>query len=68
MTARMAVTVREVLPNGNLVVEGTRMIKINKNDQDMTFTGIVRGDDVRADNTVLSQNVAELRSQTPAKA
>jgi flagellar L-ring protein precursor FlgH len=59
-TAKMAVTVRDVLPNGNLVIEGTRTIKINKNDQDVTFTGIVRLDDVLADNSVLSQNVADM--------
>jgi flagellar L-ring protein FlgH len=60
-STRMAVTVREVLPNGNMVIEGTRMVKLNKEDQVVTFTGIIRSDDVRADNTIISENVAEIR-------
>lgn len=60
-TGRMAVTVKDVLPNGNLVIEGTRLIKINKEDQLITFTGVVRVDDVKSDNTVLSENVAEAK-------
>jgi len=60
-TATMAVTVKEVLPNGNLVVEGNRVVKINKEDQLITFTGVVRVDDVKADNTVASANVADAK-------
>jgi flagellar L-ring protein precursor FlgH len=44
-----------------MVIEGTRMVKVNKEDQAITFAGIVRADDVRADNTVLSENIAEVR-------
>lgn len=61
MTARVAVMVKEVLPNGNMVVEGTRWVKVNKEETNITFTGIVRRDDVRADNTVMSQDVAEAK-------
>lgn len=61
LTARVTVTVKQVLPNGNMVIEGVRMIKVNKEEQQITFTGIVREDDVRADNTVLSERVAEAR-------
>jgi flagellar L-ring protein FlgH len=58
---RLSVIVREVLPNGNMVIEGTRMVKVNREDQMITFAGIVRSDDVRADNTILSENIAEVR-------
>lgn len=61
LTARVTVTVKQVLPNGNMVIEGVRMIKVNKEEQQITFTGIVREDDVRSDNTVLSERVAEAR-------
>lgn len=61
LTARVTVTVKQVLPNGNMVIEGNRMIKVNKEEQQITFTGIVREDDIRADNTVLSERVAEAR-------
>lgn len=61
LTARVTVTVKQILPNGNMVIEGVRMIKVNKEEQQITFTGIVREDDVRSDNTVLSERVAEAR-------
>lgn len=60
-TARVTVMVKQVLPNGNMVIEGTRMIKVNREEQQITFTGIVREDDVLADNTVLSEKVAEAK-------
>jgi flagellar L-ring protein FlgH len=60
-TARVTVTVKQVLPNGNMVIEGNRIIKINREEQQITFTGIVREDDIRADNTVLSERVAEAK-------
>ncbi|MFQ3586388.1 MAG: flagellar basal body L-ring protein FlgH [Fimbriimonadaceae bacterium] len=59
LTTRMTAIVKQVLPNGNLVVEGTRSIQVNKEVQTFRITGIVRRDDVRPDNTVLSENVGE---------
>lgn len=61
LTARVAVIVKEILPNGNMIIEGTRWVKVNREETNITFSGIVRRDDVRADNTVLSQNVAEAK-------
>ena len=59
LTARMTVMVKQVLPNGNLVIEGTRWVHVNKETQVFTLTGIIRRDDVRSDNTVYSENIAE---------
>lgn len=59
LLARLTVVVKEVLPNGNLLIEGTRFIQMNKETQKLVMSGIVRLDDIRADNTVLSENVAE---------
>lgn len=59
LTARMTAVVKQVLPNGNLIVEGTRSIQVNKEVQTFRITGIVRRDDVRPDNTVLSENIGE---------
>jgi flagellar L-ring protein precursor FlgH len=59
--ARVSVIVKQVLPNGAMVVEGYRIIKVNREEQTITFTGIVREDDVRSDNTVLSERVAEAK-------
>ena len=60
-TAKVSVVVKQVMPNGTMVVEGNRIIKVNKEEQMITFTGLVREDDVRADNTVLSERVAEAK-------
>lgn len=56
---RTAVTVVDVLPNGNLVVEGTKIIRANKVTQYASMRGIVRQFDVQRDNTVLSSNIAD---------
>ena len=59
LTARLTVTVKKVMPNGNLVIEGSRFIQTNKETQKMVIEGIVRPDDIKSDNTVLSEDVAE---------
>jgi flagellar L-ring protein precursor FlgH len=56
---RTAVTVVDVLPNGNLVVEGAKIIRANKVTQYGYMRGIVRQFDVQRDNTVLSSNIAD---------
>ena len=55
----ITVTVVEVQPNGNMVVEGTRSIWQNKDEHKVTLRGIVRRDDVAYDNTVPSAKVAD---------
>jgi flagellar L-ring protein precursor FlgH len=56
--ARIAVTVMDVLPNGNLIVEGTRQTSFAGESQDVVLRGVVRPADVTANNTVYSYNVA----------
>lgn len=59
ITARIAVKVVDVLPNGNLVIEGTRQTSFAGETQDAVLRGVVRGDDVQSNNTVYSYNVAD---------
>lgn len=54
----MSVLVTDVDANGNLHIEGSRFVQINKELQKMTLTGIVRPDDVTIDNTVASSRIA----------
>jgi flagellar L-ring protein precursor FlgH len=61
MTASIACTVIEVLPNNNLILRGSREIQVNGETQFMTIQGIVRPNDVTAENTVLSTQVADAR-------
>jgi flagellar L-ring protein precursor FlgH len=56
---RVSVTVVEVEPNGNMVVEGTQSIWQNKNEHKITLRGVVRRDDVTYANTVSSAQVAD---------
>lgn len=58
VSGKISVQVVEVKPNGNLVVSGTQTILQNKDEHRITITGLVRKDDVAADNTVSSSLVA----------
>jgi flagellar L-ring protein precursor FlgH len=59
ITARIAVRVIDVLPNNNLVIEGTRKVSFSGESQDAVLRGVVRAEDVMANNTIYSYNIAE---------
>lgn len=56
---QITVTVVEVLPNDNMIVEGTQSIWQNRDEHKITLRGIVRRDDVTMNNTVPSTRVAD---------
>jgi len=55
----ITVTVAEVLPNGNLVVQGEKWTRLNQGEEYLRLRGIVRPVDIRADNTVLSSQIGD---------
>jgi flagellar L-ring protein FlgH len=57
--ARITAIVSDVLPNGNLVISGRREIRIDNETKLIEFSGIVRRFDVKADNSIQSELVAE---------
>ncbi len=59
LTARMSVTVMSVLPNGDLVIEGTRTVGISGDRETLDLTGVVRQKDISPDNTVDSYLIAD---------
>jgi flagellar L-ring protein FlgH len=61
LSARAAVLVTDVLPNGNLVIEGARMVTFSGETQYVVLHGLVRPEDITAANTILSTNVADAR-------
>ncbi len=61
LSARAAVLVTDVLPNGNLVIEGARMVTFSGETQYVVLHGLVRQEDISAANTILSTNVADAR-------
>ena len=61
LSGSIAVTVSQVLPNGNLMVQGEKWIQINQGGEFIRIKGIVRPSDVSSDNIVLSTHVANAR-------
>jgi flagellar L-ring protein precursor FlgH len=59
LVGKISVVVKEVLPNGNLKVEGTRTVGVNGEKEKIVLTGIVRPEDVSAENTVPSTAIAQ---------
>ena len=57
--ANVTVTVTEVFPNGNMVLEGTQSIWQNKDEHKITFRGICRVDDILSNNTIPSTKIAD---------
>lgn len=57
-SGQITVTVVEVLPNDNMVIEGTQSIWQGRNEQKITLRGIIRRDDVTMNNTIPSTKIA----------
>lgn len=64
---RFTVTVQDVLPNGNLVVNGTRSISVQGDVRELRLSGIVRQYDVLPNNSVPSHLVANLKIELVAE-
>jgi flagellar L-ring protein FlgH len=64
LSATMTARVSEVLPNGDLVIEGIREVDINGDRNVVVLTGVVRTADIQPGNVVLSPQVGQLRIQS----
>ena len=67
MNGSITVVVVEVLPNGYLMVEGEKWLGINQGEEFVKVTGVVRPQDVRYDNTVLSTQLGNANIQYRGK-
>lgn len=67
LSARAAVLVTDVLPNGNLVIEGVRVVTFSGETQYVVLRGLVRPDDIARDNSIVSTNIADARVEFHAE-
>lgn len=56
-----AAMVTQVLPNGSLVIRGHQEVRVNGELRELVLSGIIRQQDIDADNTISHERVAEMR-------
>lgn len=61
LSGNITVTVSQVLPNGNLVVRGEKLLTLNQGSEVVRISGLVRPVDVTPENTVISTQIANAR-------
>jgi flagellar L-ring protein FlgH len=61
LSGEVSVTIAEVYPNGTMLVRGEKHLTLNRGDEHVQISGIVRMADISTDNRVLSTRVADAR-------
>jgi flagellar L-ring protein precursor FlgH len=57
----VAAVVTGILPNGNLIIEGTQEVRTNAEVRQLTISGMIRPEDISAANTIRHTQIAEAR-------
>lgn len=65
--ARITARVVEVLPNGDLKIEALKLVRINKETEQVAVTGIVRPNDLSSDNAIQTVEIGDLRVEFNGK-
>ncbi|NIB43254.1 flagellar basal body L-ring protein FlgH [Pseudomaricurvus alkylphenolicus] len=61
LQGNITVTVADILPNGNLMVRGEKWMTLNRGDEFIRISGILRPEDITPENTVPSNRLANAR-------
>jgi flagellar L-ring protein precursor FlgH len=61
LQGNISVTITEILSNGNFIVKGEKWLTLNRGDEYIRISGIVRKEDVTLDNIVSSTKLANAR-------
>jgi flagellar L-ring protein FlgH len=67
LTANMSARVTHVLPNGYLVIEGTKRVQVSSENQVVTVRGVIRPVDLVPTNTIPSNLIAQMEIQVNGK-
>lgn len=61
LNGEVSVTISQVFPNGTMLIRGEKLLTLNRGDETIGITGIIRAADIGPDNRVLSTRVADAR-------
>ena len=67
LIAKITAQITEVLPNGNLRIQGRRRIKVNNEEQIISVEGIIRPADINEDNSIYSIYIADAQIKYEGK-
>ncbi|HEX7783697.1 MAG TPA: flagellar basal body L-ring protein FlgH [Sphingobium sp.] len=61
LSGEVTVTIAQVFPNGTMLVRGQKALTLNRGDEFIQISGIIRGADISPDNRIPSTRVADAK-------